>query len=190
MSSEEYWCFACQQKVLTEVRDDNRYCVLCNSDFIEDLLEDHPEDFVVEGTSPPPPPRARFNFVFPPMLPLQNMDNLVMGPGGMIAPFQQIAEMIHASQQPPKKPTSKDFLSNLHVRDIRADDELEKCYVCQDDYVEGDEVVVLPCGHGYHRDCILPWCREHNTCPVCRYELPLEEQVEKPSPPPHFSYFS
>ena len=35
-----------------------------------------------------------------------------------------------------------------------------------------EEVLQLPCGHCFHGGCIRPWLREHNTCPVCRDELP------------------
>ena len=37
------------------------------------------------------------------------------------------------------------------------------------------EVLQLPCGHCFHGGCIRPWLLEHNTCPVCRHELPGEE---------------
>ncbi|XP_030452168.1 E3 ubiquitin-protein ligase RDUF1-like isoform X1 [Syzygium oleosum] len=49
------------------------------------------------------------------------------------------------------------------------------CAVCKDMFVEGEKVKVLPCVHRYHQDCILPWLRMHNTCPVCRFELPKED---------------
>ena len=30
----------------------------------------------------------------------------------------------------------------------------------------------MPCGHYFAQDALDEWLSEHNTCPVCRYELP------------------
>ncbi|KAI3462843.1 hypothetical protein Pfo_019506 [Paulownia fortunei] len=49
------------------------------------------------------------------------------------------------------------------------------CAVCKDEVAVGDKVTRMPCCHLFHGDCILPWLRIRNTCPVCRYELPTDD---------------
>jgi len=45
----------------------------------------------------------------------------------------------------------------------------EKCQVCLCDYVTDEEVRVLNCRHGFHRECIDKWLTEgSNKCPICR----------------------
>jgi hypothetical protein len=49
------------------------------------------------------------------------------------------------------------------------------CSVCREDLKLGDEAVMLPCEHTFCFDCIHPWLEKQNTCPDCRYELPLDD---------------
>eukprot|EP00871_Galdieria_phlegrea_P002164 jgi/Galph1/2949/GphlegSOOS_G1619.1 len=51
------------------------------------------------------------------------------------------------------------------------------CPVCAEEYQQGDEGKKLPCKHIYHSKCILPWLNQHNTCPLCRYELPTDDPL-------------
>ncbi|OTA94470.1 hypothetical protein M434DRAFT_10729 [Hypoxylon sp. CO27-5] len=43
-----------------------------------------------------------------------------------------------------------------------------ECTICIDDMKIGDEVVVLPCKHWFHEQCVVLWLKQHNTCPICR----------------------
>ncbi|KAI5084018.1 hypothetical protein GOP47_0000187 [Adiantum capillus-veneris] len=43
-----------------------------------------------------------------------------------------------------------------------------KCSVCQEEFVEEDELGRLDCGHGYHSGCIRQWLLQKNECPICK----------------------
>lgn len=47
-----------------------------------------------------------------------------------------------------------------------------ECIVCRDDFAVGSTIVKLPCRHLYHADCLKMWVDRHNTCPMCRQEMP------------------
>ncbi|KAD1937334.1 hypothetical protein R6Q59_022247 [Mikania micrantha] len=58
-------------------------------------------------------------------------------------------------------------LENEKTRcDSCADD--NKCSICQEEFVRGDEVGRLGCGHGYHTPCINQWLGLKNWCPICK----------------------
>ncbi|SGY77274.1 BQ5605_C005g03593 [Microbotryum silenes-dioicae] len=41
----------------------------------------------------------------------------------------------------------------------------ERCSVCLMDYDDDDECMLGMCAHGFHRECLLAWLKEHGTCP-------------------------
>ncbi|KAG9136993.1 hypothetical protein Leryth_013838 [Lithospermum erythrorhizon] len=48
----------------------------------------------------------------------------------------------------------------------------EDCVICLTEYVDGDEIRVLPqCGHRFHVRCIDTWLGSHSSCPSCRQIL-------------------
>lgn len=52
------------------------------------------------------------------------------------------------------------------------------CTVCCENILIDKKGMFMPCGHIYHPDCLKPWLEKNNTCPVCRFELPLEEPLK------------
>lgn len=50
------------------------------------------------------------------------------------------------------------------------------CAVCKEEFTIGEECMLMPCNHHFHGDCLIPWLKERNSCPVCRYELATDDE--------------
>jgi hypothetical protein len=42
------------------------------------------------------------------------------------------------------------------------------CCICLDAMEVGQQVILLPCSHGYHKDCIQRWLARSAQCPLCK----------------------
>ncbi|KAI3982397.1 hypothetical protein MKX01_041235 [Papaver californicum] len=51
------------------------------------------------------------------------------------------------------------------------DDSVKGCVICIEDFVPNMEVLVTPCNHMFHEECIIPWVKSHGQCPICRSAL-------------------
>jgi len=71
-------------------------------------------------------------------------------------------------------PASKKAVDSLPVVPIKEAGHC--CAVCQDEFSIGENVTMMPCKHPFHRDCVLPWLKDHNTCPICRYQLMTDDE--------------
>lgn len=80
-------------------------------------------------------------------------------------------------------PASQAAIDKLAVRELTEEmlgsDGTCKCVVCVEDMVKGEKATVLPCNHFFHSECVTPWLKEHNTCPVCRHSVETEEEPIK-----------
>jgi len=48
--------------------------------------------------------------------------------------------------------------------------ELDECEFCLQDYVNGEDLMRLPCMHAFHSECVAPWLRKAGTCPICQID--------------------
>ena len=91
-----------------------------------------------------------------------------------------MSEQEHLARQ--QKQAAKDAISRLpkiiieqrHCKQVGLMSEGPTCTVCTEQIRIGTRGMFMPCGHVYHPDCLMPWLEKQNTCPVCRFELPLE----------------
>lgn len=104
-----------------------------------------------------------------------NLGDYFFGPG-LEQLIQQLAENDPNRYGTP--PASKSAVQGLPVVKISAEllaSDSSQCAVCKDTFELGEDAKQMPCKHIYHSDCILPWLELHNSCPVCRYELPTDD---------------
>jgi len=95
------------------------------------------------------------------------------------SPESELQELIAQlfSQQVPSTPASKKVLESLpQILITQNIVEKSKCPICFEDLHSQKIAVKLPCEHIFDKDCLLPWLNEHHTCPVCRYELPVDDE--------------
>jgi|LakMenEpi03Aug12_release.lakeMendotaPanAssembly.Ray.scaffolds.fasta_scaffold358267_1 hypothetical protein len=58
-----------------------------------------------------------------------------------------------------------------------------ECSICLDTIKINDKIIKLNCVHFFHSECITQWCKECQTCPLCRvsFEVKLENSAVDPS---------
>uniref|UniRef100_A0A0B8RQC8 E3 ubiquitin-protein ligase RNF181 n=1 Tax=Philothamnus irregularis TaxID=1899461 RepID=A0A0B8RQC8_9SAUR len=51
-----------------------------------------------------------------------------------------------------------------------------RCPVCLLEFEAEEAARKMPCQHLFHAGCLLPWLGKTNSCPLCRHELPTDDQ--------------
>ena len=47
----------------------------------------------------------------------------------------------------------------------------DKCIICQYEYKIDEQLIILPCKHNFHLECIIEWLKKEKTCPFCKSEI-------------------
>lgn len=105
------------------------------------------------------------------------MSEFLLGSGfdRLLEQFSQIE--INGFGRPENLPASKAAMESMPTVEISEPhvDAETHCAVCKDAFEIGSEAREMPCKHLYHSDCIIPWLSMRNSCPVCRHELPSDQ---------------
>ncbi|GAB2215331.1 hypothetical protein Droror1_Dr00019714 [Drosera rotundifolia] len=104
-----------------------------------------------------------------------NLGDYFLGPG-LEQLIQQLAENDpNRYGTPPASKKEVEGLPSVKVTEELAKSDSSQCAVCLNEFELGSEVKQMPCKHVFHGECILPWLELHNSCPVCRHELPTDD---------------
>ncbi|CAH2033856.1 unnamed protein product [Thlaspi arvense] len=76
---------------------------------------------------------------------------------------------------PPASKASIDAMPTVEMDGCKGE-----CVICLEEWEARETVKEMPCKHRFHGGCIEKWLELHGSCPVCRYEMPVDgDEVEK-----------
>ena len=188
---KRYWCYNCSKEFSKiKINSQNLECSFCHSTIIEELNTNdlnkndiRPQDYIPYNTINQPNQEQLIFRV--------NRNNSFLG--------QIIEELIFLEYQNEEIEYILNYLMNYnqpqnssHSVSKSAVDGLNKtiidqqklndfgienvCPICKEEFSVSQDCITLPCKHYFHNDCIMPWFNEHNSCPICRFELPTDDE--------------
>lgn len=109
-----------------------------------------------------------------------SMSDFLLG-SGFDRLLEQLSQIeingIGRCEQPPASKAAIESMPTIEIDDSHVKSE-PHCAVCKEAFELGTEAREMPCKHIYHSECILPWLTLHNSCPVCRHELPAAADTQ------------
>ncbi|XP_074379903.1 uncharacterized protein LOC141721062 isoform X1 [Apium graveolens] len=65
----------------------------------------------------------------------------------------------------------KNVRNSSNEKEKESDEDGKNCAICLEDFEPRQIVMLTPCNHMFHEECIVPWVKSHGQCPVCRFSI-------------------
>lgn len=78
-------------------------------------------------------------------------------------------DLISNKDGPP--PASKASIEAMQTVETKEGDE---CVICMEEYID-TVAKEMPCKHVFHGECVEKWLKINGSCPVCRYNMPVDD---------------
>ena len=187
-TTKEYYCYNCKKKFnKLYIENTSIECIFCYSQLCEEVLSSYDSDIL-------PPDKFQPYSTLPPeqeprIIRLTNPNNpLVQFVTNLISSdydnddLENILNYIfnNDNNRYGSPPASKNEIQKLN-KYILTKEKLNEfggentCSVCKEDFDIGNKIMDLPCNHYFHEECIMPWLNQHDSCPICRFELKTDD---------------
>ena len=101
---------------------------------------------------------------------------------------EQLRRMSQSNAELKEKLKPKEILGTRKITSSEYVEEME-CVICMERFEFNIDYTTLPCGHLFHKECLMPWLTQHHSCPICRTEFkPVPESSSsqnRRTPPNH-----
>jgi len=77
---------------------------------------------------------------------------------------------------PPASRSAVEAMPAVEISESHLSSDVSQCAVCLEEFELGSEARQMPCKHMFHSDCIQPWLKLHSSCPVCRFQMPVDDE--------------
>ncbi|KAL7091401.1 hypothetical protein ACP275_12G103400 [Erythranthe tilingii] len=103
------------------------------------------------------------------------------GDDGSSSDFDSLINELFSGKngRPPASKASIEALETVEILGGENDGVDDQCVICLEDWVAGEKAKQMPCKHRFHGGCVEKWLKIHGSCPVCRYEMPVDETVDE-----------
>ena len=120
-----------------------------------------------------------------PHLILNTISNFLVGRHEMENNLDNIISQIMANDpniygNPPASNKAIENLDKVNINEefitYLKENKITDCSICKEEFTLKDNARKIPCNHIFHEDCIVPWLKNRNSCPVCRFELITDDE--------------